>query len=86
MLDYGYIKNHYRLIPVDLSRQKELDADPKAIKQIKLVGQSKKKKIDATGNVTDAGNNDYSCIKMLIIIICLLMEKKSSNLKLTKKC
>ena len=37
MLDYGYIKNHYRLIPVDLSRQRELDADPKAIKQIKLV-------------------------------------------------
>ena len=66
LLDYGYIKNHYRLIPVDLSRQKELDADPKAIKQIKLVGQSKKKKkkkIDATGNVTDAGNNDYSRIK-----------------------
>ena len=25
------IKNHYRLIAVDLSRQKELDADPKAI-------------------------------------------------------
>ena len=37
LLDYGYIKNHYRLIPVDLSRQRELDADPKAIKQIKLV-------------------------------------------------
>ena len=29
----------------------------------KLVGLSKKKKIDATGNVTDAGNNDYSRIK-----------------------
>ena len=26
-----YIKNHYRLIAVDLSRQKESDADPKAI-------------------------------------------------------
>ena len=31
LLDYEYIKNHYRLIAVDLSRQKELDADPKAI-------------------------------------------------------
>ena len=30
-LDYECIKNHYRLIAVDLSRQKELDADPKAI-------------------------------------------------------
>ena len=31
LLDYDYIKNHYRLIAVDLSSQKELDADPKAI-------------------------------------------------------
>ena len=28
---YDYIKNHYRLTTVDLSRQKELNADPKAI-------------------------------------------------------
>ena len=39
LLDYDYIKNHYRLIAVDLSRQKEVDADPKAIQQIKFVGQ-----------------------------------------------
>ena len=38
LLDYDYIKGHYRLIAVDLSRQKELDADPKAIQQIKFVG------------------------------------------------
>ena len=31
LLNYEYIKNHYRLIAVDLSRQKELDADQKAI-------------------------------------------------------
>ena len=31
LLDYDYIKNHYRLILVDLSRQKEIDAYPKAI-------------------------------------------------------
>ena len=30
-LDYDYIKNHYRLIAVDLRTEKELDADPKAI-------------------------------------------------------
>ena len=29
--DYDYIKNHYRLIVVDLSREKGLDADLKAI-------------------------------------------------------
>ena len=30
-LDYGWIRNHYKLIPVDLSRQKELITDPKSI-------------------------------------------------------
>ena len=36
-----YIKNHYRLIPVHLSRQKELNADPKAILQIEFFGEWK---------------------------------------------
>ena len=34
-------KNHYRLIAVALSRQKELDADPKAIQQIDFARQLK---------------------------------------------
>ena len=38
LLDYDHIKNHYRLIVVDLSRQKELDVDLKAIQQIEFVG------------------------------------------------
>ena len=41
LLDYKYIKHHYKLIAVDLSRQKELDVDPKAIQQIELVEQLK---------------------------------------------
>ena len=31
LLDYNYFKKHYKLIAVDLSKQKELDADPRAI-------------------------------------------------------
>ena len=31
LLDYDYIKNHFRLTAVDLSRQKELGADPNRI-------------------------------------------------------
>ena len=42
LLDYDYIKNHYRLITFDLSRQKELDGDQKALKQIEFFGQLKK--------------------------------------------
>ena len=42
LLDYEYIKKHYRLIADDLSRQKELNTDPKEIQQIEFVGQLKK--------------------------------------------
>ena len=38
LLDYQYIKDHHQLIAVDLSKQKELDADPRAIQQIKFYG------------------------------------------------
>ena len=34
LLDYNYIKEHYKMIAIDLSQQQELDADPKAIQQI----------------------------------------------------
>ena len=36
LLDYNYFKNHYKLIALDLSKQKELDADPRAIQQIEF--------------------------------------------------
>ena len=36
MLDYEYFKDHYQLIAIDLSRQKELDADSRAIQQIEF--------------------------------------------------
>ena len=39
LLNYEYIKNHYRLIAVDLSRQNELDADPNVIQEIEFVRQ-----------------------------------------------
>ena len=36
LLDYYYFKKHYKLVAVDLSKQKELDADPRAIQQIEF--------------------------------------------------
>ena len=38
MLDYEYFKDHYQVIAVDLSKQKELDADSRAIPQIEFYG------------------------------------------------
>ena len=38
LLDYAYFKDNYRLIAVDLSKQKALDADPIATQQIVFHG------------------------------------------------
>ena len=37
-MDYAYFKDNYSLIAVDLSKQKTLDADPRAIQQIVFQG------------------------------------------------
>ena len=71
LLDYDYIKNHYRLMAVDLSRQKELDAYPKSIQQIEFVGQLKK--------VNNAVNNPES-----IFILMNLEKIKEKRLKLSQ--
>ena len=45
LLDYPYFKDGYKMIAVDLSKQQALDADPRAIQQIKF-----------TANLDRAGN------------------------------
>ena len=37
-MDYAYFKDNYRLIAVDLRKQKALDADPRAIHQTVFQG------------------------------------------------
>ena len=39
LLDCEYIKNHYKIIAVDLRRQRELDTNPKSIHQIDSIGK-----------------------------------------------
>ena len=34
LLDFNYFDKHYKLVAVDLSKQKELDPDPRAIQQV----------------------------------------------------
>ena len=36
LLDYNYFDIHYKLVAVDLSKQKELDADPRAIQEFEF--------------------------------------------------
>ena len=36
LLDFNYFDKYYKLVAVDLSKQKELDADPRAIQQIEF--------------------------------------------------
>ena len=41
LLDYQYFKDHYNLIAINLSKQKELDADSITIQQIEFYGMLK---------------------------------------------
>ena len=61
LLDYNYIKNHYRSITVDLSRQKELEADSKAIQQVEFVRQLKKN----VDGINAAGTQNLFILKVL---------------------
>ena len=47
LLDYPYFKENYKMIAIDLSRQHELDADPRAIQQINFTAN-----LDRAGNTT----------------------------------
>ena len=47
LLDYSYLKDHYKLIAIDLSKQQTLDADPRAIQQISFTANW-----DRVGNTT----------------------------------
>ena len=38
LLDYQYFKDNYQLIAVDLSKEKELDADPRAVQRTEFYG------------------------------------------------
>ena len=77
LLDYDYIENHYRLIVFDLSTQKQLDADPKAILQIKFIGQLKK--LNAYDNATDAENDDQS-----MFVLTIFKKIKEMRLKFSQ--
>ena len=61
LLDYAYFKDNYRLIAVDLSKQKALDADSRAIQQIIFTGKIK---------VTEAN------ARVILIITFLNNQKK----------
>ena len=47
LLDYPYFKENYKMIAIDLSRQNELDADPRAIQQVNFTAN-----LDRAGNTT----------------------------------
>ena len=81
LLDYEYIKNHYKFIAVDLSRHKELDADLKAIQQIEFVGQLKKLDADNNNNNSNNNNNAES-----IFVLTILEKNKETRLNFSRKC
>ena len=47
LLDYSYLKENYKMIAIDLSKQQELDGDPRTIQQITFTAN-----LDRSGNTT----------------------------------
>ena len=47
LLDYSYFNNYYKMIAIDLSKQKVFDADPRAIQLINFTAN-----LDRDGNTT----------------------------------
>ena len=45
MLDYAYFDKNYKLIVADLSKQKTLNEDPRAIQQIVFTGEVRTKTV-----------------------------------------
>ena len=75
LLDYDYIKNHYRLIADDLSWQKELDADLKEIQEIEFVGQLKN---------PDIANTDGA--QYMFVLTILEKNQRNKTKKFSGKC
>ena len=48
LLDYIYFKNYYKMIAIDLNKQRAFDADPRAIQQVNF-----------TANLDSAGNTRF---------------------------
>ena len=64
MLDYYQIKNHYGSLIAGLIKQKEINADPKAIQQIEFVRQLKN-----LDGINAGGDNAQS------ILVYTILEK-----------
>ena len=47
LLDYPYLKENYKMIAIDLSKQQAFDADPRKIQQINFTAD-----LDRDGNTT----------------------------------
>ena len=70
-MDYDCIKNYYRLIAVDLSKQKELHADPKTSQQIEFNGKSKSR-------------NSRTDENQFIFVLIIVEKIKEARLKLSQ--
>ena len=73
LLNYEYIKIHYRLIAVALGRRKEFDTDPKATQQIEFVAQLKNE---------DRINTDGG--QFMLVLMILKKKLKKNRLKFSQ--
>ena len=74
LLDYDYIRNHHRLIAIELGRLKKLG--PKEIQKIRFVEQLKK--LDNNDNAIDSVNDKS------MFVLTILWKIKETVLKISQ--
>ena len=73
-MDYDYIKNYYRPIAGDLSKQNDLDLYANAIQRLELIGQLKN-----TGGANADGAQS-------MFVLTILEKIKETRLKFSQGC
>ena len=72
LLDFDYFEKNYRIIAVDLSKQKALDADSRAIQQIIFTGEIKAIVAD-TFSYSHSHFHSHSHLSLQIIIMIIMI-------------
>ena len=89
LLDYNYFKEHYKMIAIYLSKEQELDCDPKAVQQVNFTGnlENQSKMFffteDAKETVLDFSQGLVQVFLFYFLVLYKMNEYNTLNAKLS---
>ena len=89
LLDYNYFKEHYKMIAIYLSKEQELDCDPKAVQQVNFTGnlENQSKMFffteDAKETVLDFSQGLIQVFLFYFLVLYKMNEYNTLNAKLS---